>query len=162
MMRKPFTQLFCHLVWATWDRLPLITPEIEVRLYGAIRSKLRQLKCVPIAAGGTADHVHCLCQFGPTLAISYLVQQVKGASSHLMTHEVPGAQDFKWQGAYGAFTVATEGVPGARAYILNQKKHHAKGDLWNEWEEISLPDRWDEEWDGLWEISGDVVEEPRG
>jgi hypothetical protein len=24
-MRRPFTQLYVHLVWATWDRLPLIT-----------------------------------------------------------------------------------------------------------------------------------------
>ncbi len=30
-MREPFTQLYLHLVWTTWDRLPLITPE-DVRL----------------------------------------------------------------------------------------------------------------------------------
>ncbi len=24
-MRAPYTQLYLHLVWAAWDRLPLIT-----------------------------------------------------------------------------------------------------------------------------------------
>jgi hypothetical protein len=29
----PFTELYLHCVWATWDRLPLITPEVELDLY---------------------------------------------------------------------------------------------------------------------------------
>jgi hypothetical protein len=32
-MRAPFARLFVHLVWATWDRLPLITPDIQPRIY---------------------------------------------------------------------------------------------------------------------------------
>jgi hypothetical protein len=35
-MRAPYTQLYLHCVWGTWDRLPLITPAIEQRLYAAI------------------------------------------------------------------------------------------------------------------------------
>lgn len=139
-MRKPFTQLFCHLVWGTWDRLPLITPAIEPRLYGAIQRKVRELRGVPIAVGGVEDHVHCLCSFHPTVAIAYLVQQIKGASSHLMTHEVIGLNEFKWQGAYGAFTVGADALPAVRAYILGQKEHHRSGDLWQEWEEVWMPD----------------------
>jgi len=110
-MRRAYTELFCHLVWATWDRLPLIRPETEPRLYGAIVAKLRELGCRPIAVNGVPDHVHCLCQFPPTVAVSYLVQQVKGASSHLMTHEIVGKGEFKWRGSYGAFT-----LPGRRTH----------------------------------------------
>ena len=29
-MRDNFTQLYIHFVWATWDRLPLITPDIQL------------------------------------------------------------------------------------------------------------------------------------
>ena len=36
-----------------------------------------------------------------------------------------------------------------------QKRHHAEKDLWPDWEETALPDRWQEEWDGRW-----VEEEP--
>ena len=27
-MREPYTQLYVHLVWSTWDRQPLLTPEL--------------------------------------------------------------------------------------------------------------------------------------
>lgn len=142
-MRKPFTQLYAHLVWATWDRLPLITPEIEPRLYKAIGAKVEELRGRCIAVGGIADHVHCLCHFDPTVSISYLVQQIKRSSSHLMTYEL-GAMEFKWQGSYGAFTVGREAVPAVRAYVLRQKVHHGVQDLWGEWEETWLPDGWEE------------------
>ena len=32
-MRRNKLALYLHLVWATWDRLPLITPDIERRLH---------------------------------------------------------------------------------------------------------------------------------
>lgn len=139
-MRGPYTQLYCHLVWATWDRLPLIAPEVEPRLYGAIQTKAREIRCVPIAVGGTENHVHFLCSFPPTITIAYLVQQVKGASSHLMSHEVSGMEDFKWQGAYGAFTVGQREIEVVKAYVLDQKRRHAVEDTWDEWEHCHIPD----------------------
>ena len=139
-MRKPFTQLYCHLVWATWDRLPLIMPEVEARLYGAIAAKVRELRGVPIAVGGVEDHVHLLCSFDPTVSIAYLVQQVKGSSSHLMSHEVLGDESFKWQGGYGAFTVGMDGLEPVKAYVQGQKRHHAEESVWPEWERIWMPE----------------------
>jgi hypothetical protein len=38
-MRAPYTELYLHCVWATWDRLPLITDEIEGAVYAAIHAK---------------------------------------------------------------------------------------------------------------------------
>ena len=138
-MRRPYTQLYAHLVWATWDRLPLIKPEIESRLYAAIAAKCQELKAKPLAIGGVDNHVHLLVRFPTTLAIATLAKQVKGSSSHLVTHEVTPGEFFKWQGAYGAFTLNKDQVQTIRAYIQCQKEHHAIGDLrteWEKWEEI--------------------------
>lgn len=101
-MREPYTQLYLHLVWATWDRLPLITPNVEPRLYGPIIRKCRELKCVPIRIGGIENHTHLLVRLHTTIAVATLVKEVKGSSSHLMTHEIAPNDFFKWQGAYGA------------------------------------------------------------
>jgi REP element-mobilizing transposase RayT len=139
-MRAPYTQLYLHCVWATWDRLPLITPAIEARLYPAIVAKSHKLKCETIAIGGIEDHVHLLVRFPTTLTVATLLKEVKGASSHLVTHEITPDEFFKWQGAYGAFTVGKEGVDAATAYILNQKTHHAEEDLTIEWEQCELVD----------------------
>ena len=128
-MREPFTQLYVHLVWSTWDRQPLITDEIKSRLYAELADKCRKLKCEPLAIGGVQDHVHRLCRFHPAVSISELVKEIKGASSHLVTHEIAPASSFKWQGAYGAFTIRKTEIPQVKSYILNQEQHHSQNDL---------------------------------
>ena len=135
-MRAPYTQLYVHMVWATWDRLPLITPDIEERVYACIANKCRQHKCEPLAIGGIEDHVHLLTRFPTTIAIATLAKEVKGASSHLVTHEIKPDDFFKWQGAYGAFTLRKSEVSQVQRYIRNQKQHHVDNILNEEWERI--------------------------
>jgi len=126
-VRSPYTQLYLHLVWATWDRLPLITPDIEDSLYAAMAEKCREHKCVPIAIGGIDDHVHVLVRLHTTVSVATLVKEVKGASSHLVTHVLKPQGFFKWQGSYGAFTLARDDVPEVEAYVRGQKEHHRVG-----------------------------------
>ena len=133
-MRTPYTQLYVHLTWSTWDRLPLITEIVQSPLYASIASKCRQLKCDPLAVGGIADHVHLLVSLHPTVAIATLVKEVKGTSSHLVTHELIPCEFFKWQGSYGAFTIRKEDVLRLKTYIENQELHHAEGALHIHWE----------------------------
>jgi putative transposase len=121
-MRAPYTQLYVHLVWATWDRLPLVTPEVQRTLYQSFRVECQGLNAEIIAVGGMEDHVHLLVRFPTTVSIAKLVQQVKGASSHLITSKTGEA--FRWQGGYGAFTVSKALVPRIREYIRDQEKHH--------------------------------------
>lgn len=132
--RRPHAELYCHLIWATWDRRAFITPNIEVRLYAAIRTKLESLTCSEISIGGMPDHVHVVCRFPPVLSVSQLVQQVKGASSHLATHELPGLEEFKWQGGYGAFTLSSGDLPRVRLYVAEQKQHHLQQETWVDYE----------------------------
>jgi len=133
-MRTPNTELYLHLVWATWDRLPLATETIRPHIYAAIAEKCRELKCVPLAIGGIEDHVHLLVRLHTAVPVAALAREVKGSSSHLVTHEVTPADFFKWQGAYGAFTVWKGNVPAVTGYIERQQEHHATGDLRVEWE----------------------------
>jgi putative transposase len=133
-MRTPYTQLYLHLIWSTWDRLPLVTKEIEPRIYAAIAEKCRKLKCDPLAIGGTEDHVHVLVRLHSTVAIATLVKEVKGTSSHLVTHQIAPDEFFKWQGGYGAFTLRKEDALRLAVYIENQKQHHTDGTLQTHWE----------------------------
>ena len=160
-MREPFTQLYLHSVWSTWDRLPLITPDVEPRLYGAIAAKCRELTCLPIRVGGMPDHLHLLVRLHPTVPIALLLKEVKGSSSHLMAHQIKRGEFFKWQGAYGAFTLRQDDVPVVKHYIVNQKRHHGEQSFRPEWEkseiadeaELELEQLGDEEIMGL--VSGD-------
>ncbi|HEX8693915.1 MAG TPA: IS200/IS605 family transposase [Longimicrobium sp.] len=126
-MREPFTQLYVHLVWATWDRLPLLDAELRHVVDAAIRRECVDLKVEVVAFGAVADHVHLLARIPTTLSVAALVKQVKGSTSHLITQKL--RVPFKWQGGYGAFTVSRRLVPQARDYVLNQERHHRDGTL---------------------------------
>lgn len=133
-MRAPFTQLYVHLVWSTWDRLPLITADIQARLYAAIMDKCHELKCEPIAIGGVADHLHLLVRINTVVSVAQLTKEVKGSSSHLVTHVLKPGEFFKWQGAYGAFTIRKSEVSTVKRYIENQVSHHSTNQLEPEFE----------------------------
>ena len=135
-MREPYTQLYLHLVRATWDRLPLISEDIKPRIYAAIAEKFREFKCVPLAIGGISDHVHLLVRLYTTVAVANLVKEVKGSSSPLVTHEITPNEFFKWQGAYGAFTIRKSEVSRVMAYIQNQEQHHAENKVQPEFEQV--------------------------
>jgi REP element-mobilizing transposase RayT len=128
-MRQPYTQLYLHLVWATWDRMPLVRPEFREAIYGCIQEQVKKHRCEVLAIGGMEDHVHLLIRFPTTARIAEVVQHAKGASSHLMTQVLDRGGFFKWQGYYGAFTVAKSQVPRVRDYILHQEEHHRGGRL---------------------------------
>ena len=133
-MRSNFTQMYLHCVWATWDRLPLITPNIQKVVYAAIIKQCEQLKCTVIAIGGIEDHVHLLTGFPSSLTVSNLIKKIKGSSSHLITHEIKPDEFFKWQGSYGAFTVSHEMLDKVANYIRNQEIHHRQKSIIPTWE----------------------------
>ena len=133
-MRTPHTRIYVHLVWATWDRLPFLAPDLEEGIYAALSEKCREFKCMPLSIGGISDHIHLLVQVHPTVAIATLVKELKGSKSHLVTHAIAPGLPFRWQGAYGAFTISAEDVPAMSAYIASQMDHHAHGRLQPEWE----------------------------
>jgi len=124
MRRAPYAQLYLHLVWSTYDRLPLITPELKPRLYGSLAQNCRELGADVLAIGGISDHVHLLVRFPTTIAVSEFVGKVKGASSHFVTHLLDSPEPFRWQGGYGAFTVSRRNVDAVSEYVLNQEHRH--------------------------------------
>jgi putative transposase len=129
MMRKPYAQLFVHLVWATWDRLPLIDPALKPRIYRCIQAEAAGLGCEVGAIGGIEDHVHVLVRYPPVVPVSNLVKQIKGTSSRLVQRELRPGDFFKWQGSYGAFSIAETHIEAVRRYIHRQEEHHRSGRL---------------------------------
>lgn len=127
--------LYLHLVWATWDRLPLIAAQIERRLYRNIDSQAQAMDCSVLALNGMPDHVHLLVRFPATIAVADLVKQVKGVSSQFVGATLTPGTFFKWQGSYGAFTVSRWDVDKIKGYIDRQKDHHASGSVIPEFEE---------------------------
>ncbi len=140
-MAGDYTKLYVHCVWCTWDRLPLLTEEVENIVCAAIVAKCRELGCRVIALNAVVDHVHLLVEMPPALSVSKLVAQVKGVSSHLVRRRVDPKTPFQWSGTYAAFTVDTTSLERVAEYIRRQKQHHAEKTLETGWElqDIMVP-----------------------
>jgi putative transposase len=129
-MRSPWTQLYLHLVWATWQRAPLLAEPLRSEAYDLIQADCTRLRAAVLAIGGIEDHVHLLVRMPATIAPAMLVKQVKGSSAHAINHASGIYQTFRWQGGYGAFSVSKRHVPIISDYVLNQEEHHREQRLW--------------------------------
>jgi putative transposase len=138
-MPRSYARLFYHVVWATWEREPLIQGAVERHAYALIRSQCDHLRATVHAMGGVEDHVHLLVTIPRTLAVADFMEAVKGVSSRALNETRPGGDPFRWQGGYGVLTVSTRDVKRVARYVDNQREHHASGRLWANCE------RWDED-----------------
>jgi REP element-mobilizing transposase RayT len=77
------------------DRLPLITPDIQEAIYASIIGQCHKLGSTVIAIGGIEEHIHLLAGIPPTLSVSDLIKNVKGSSSHFVTHKIKPGEFFK-------------------------------------------------------------------
>jgi putative transposase len=127
---------YYHLVWATRDRAPLITEQVEAELYGYIQAKSKSLDCPCHALGGIADHIHLIVSIPPSRAVADFVMRIKGSSSHHL-NQIHLNQRFAWQREYGLFSLGAQQLERAIAYVAQQKHHHATQTLINALE----PDR---------------------
>ncbi|MGE5530522.1 MAG: IS200/IS605 family transposase [Bacteroidota bacterium] len=123
-MPQSFVCLYCHLVFSTKNRLPLIGDDIRGRLHEYIGGILRNNGCDPIAIGGTMDHVHTIFRLGKQIAPCEVVRLAKAGSSRWVHETFPELRDFGWQSGYGMFPVSAQGLEGAKAYVVNQAENH--------------------------------------
>jgi putative transposase len=127
----PFYRLFYHFVWATRDRLPLITPANRDPIYAAMIAKVDEQRGIVHAINGMPDHVHLVATVPPRIAVAHFIGQIKGASSHLASHlHGHGASTpFAWQAEYGVITVSEYHLPVVVRYVERQQQHHAENKL---------------------------------
>lgn len=125
-MAHTFTNILIHAVFSTSGRAPLLADAIRPHAHAYIGGILRELHAIPIAIGGTADHVHLLTRMPTDLAISECMRVVKTNSSRWLKQRWPQRGAFAWQGGYGAFSVSESRRSAVIRYIHEQAQHHRR------------------------------------
>jgi len=128
-MSHSFINSLHHCVFSTKERRPMITPELQARLFQYIGGIARENKIKLLAAGGVDDHVHLLVSMPSTISISKAMQLIKGGSSKWIHETFPEHRLFEWQEGYGAFSIGIGDVERTINYINNQVEHHGKMDF---------------------------------
>jgi len=73
-----------HLVFVTKYRRGVFTKEILNELYSIFSSVCTDFASELVEFDGEEDHVHLLINYPPKVAVSKLVNSLKGVSSHLI------------------------------------------------------------------------------
>ena len=85
-----------HIVWITKYRKPIMIGPVAERVRELIRQICLQNEVTIIKGHVSKDHIHLLVSCSPSLAVSKLVQKLKGASSHKLFEEFAHLRKQYW------------------------------------------------------------------
>jgi REP element-mobilizing transposase RayT len=135
-MAGTFSQICIHLVIVVKYREYLIKPEWEEELYkymtGIIQGKNQKL----IEINGMPDHIHILIVLKPNMRLDDLVRELKKSTTAFIQQNGFSNKLFRWQSGYGAFSHSKGNLNTVINYIKNQKSHHKKTSLREEYMEM--------------------------
>jgi putative transposase len=118
------------LVFVTKYRHPVFTAAHLDRIEEVMRAVCRDLGCELAEFNGETEHFHPLVRFPPTVALSRLVNSLKGVSSRRLRHEFPELTRHYWRakrlwsGSYFAGSVGGAPLNLLRVYIEQQHRSH--------------------------------------
>ena len=113
-----------HLVWCTKYRKQIMRGDIALRFRAIARMVCSELRVEVLSGAVAKDHVHMLVSIPPQLAVSKLVQEIKGKSSYKLQREYESLRKEYWgqkMWARGYFACSTGNVSTEMiaAYIEN-------------------------------------------
>ena len=135
-MPHSFNKIWIHTIWSTKDRLSLIHPTVEIKIFQFISEQLREQRCPVRIINGMPDHIHCLFLLSPQKSIAEVIKQIKGSSSHFINQNNLISEKFAWQTGYAAYSVSESIVDKVFKYIKNQKQHHTKKTFQQEYDDF--------------------------
>ncbi|MGH7240603.1 MAG: IS200/IS605 family transposase [Candidatus Saccharimonadales bacterium] len=115
-------RLHVHLVWCAKYRKAVLVGDVGHRLRDLVKQMCSDLGAEIMSGVVAKDHVHLLVSIPPQLAVSKLVQRLKGKSSYKLQREFGRLRKEYWgqrMWARGYFACTTGNVSDemVRAYI---------------------------------------------
>ncbi len=120
-----------HLVFVTKYRPPVFAAAHLQRMEGIMRQVCEDFECELAEFNGDTNHVHMLVNFPPKVAVSRLVNSLKGVSSRLLRKEFEDLHFAYWNGVRlwsGSYFAGSVG--GAPLTTLHQYiEKHTRADF---------------------------------
>ncbi|ONK12895.1 IS200/IS605 family transposase [Streptomyces sp. MP131-18] len=120
--------LHAHLVFVTKYRHKVFADRHLVRMEEIMRAVCEDFECELVEFNGENNHVHLLVNFPPKVALSKLVNSLKGVSSRRLRQEYPELvrhyyrANRLWSGSYFAGSVGGAPLSIIRQYIEQQNR----------------------------------------
>lgn len=117
------------MVWCPKYRRKVLGGRVKTRLEELIRAKAAEHDWTIIALEVMPDHVHLFVKAHPKHSPSYVANQFKGFTSHVLREEFPHLRSklpTLWSRSYFAATVGAVSAATVRRYIETQYEKAAK------------------------------------
>src|SRR6266545_7388769 len=120
-------KLHVHLVFVTKYRRGVFTDAAHETLRTIFAKVCQDFEAVLVDTNGEDDHVHLLVAYPPKVALSTLVNSLKGVSSRRLRQQQPDItaryyKDVLWSPSYFAASCAGAPLSIIRQYIEDQRK----------------------------------------
>ncbi|MCE7989959.1 MAG: IS200/IS605 family transposase [Caldilinea sp. CFX5] len=113
-----------HLIWCPKYRRKVLTGQVEIRLKELLTEKANELGITIENLEVMPDHTHLFIKSTPVLSPHYIVQQLKGYTSHELRKEFPHLKSklpTLWTRAYYCESVGHLSAETIKNYIDGQK-----------------------------------------
>jgi len=119
-------RLYCHVVWTTRNREPVIDAGLARFLCRFLRDVARQERTRILEIGMVTTHLHLLVRIHPTTSLSRLFQRLKGGSAAISSKERHSTQGhtLRWAKGYSIHSVSQRGTGAVREYLRSQPARH--------------------------------------
>lgn len=95
-------RLMIHLVWIPKYRKRILQGKLATRVDELLRLCAEANGWKVLELNVQKDHVHIVIQFVPTIAVSKMVQLLKGKSSKVVREEFPELEEVYWGDSFWA------------------------------------------------------------
>jgi REP element-mobilizing transposase RayT len=136
----PYVKNWLHCVWGTKNRVHFLTSENKFDIITHIRSNAVTKGIYIDFLNGNSEHLHCLMLLRCDHTLAFVMQMIKGESSHWINKNKLTKVKFEWADEYYAASVSESHVVRVREYIKNQDVHH-RIKSWDE-ENTKLVEQW--------------------
>lgn len=113
-----------HLIWCPKYRRKVLTGKVETRLKELLLQKAADIEIIVDTMEVMPDHVHLFVKSTPVLSPHYIVQQLKGFTSHELRKEFPKLKSrlpTLWARSYYCESVGHISEDTIKRYIEDQK-----------------------------------------
>lgn len=136
-MPQSLANILIHIIFSAKNRYPFLSDrDVRNEMHAYLGGTCNNLGCYVIMVGGVSDHVHILSKLSRNKSVAKLIGEIKRESSKWVKTKGGMLEKFAWQNGYGAFSVGKSEVEKVRAYILNQREHHKKGNFQDEFRQF--------------------------
>lgn len=133
-MKIEYRNLYCHYIFTTLHRMPLIAEEHRERIEKYITGIVNNHDSKMYAVYANPEHVHILISRSPKLSDEEMATIIANSTERFINENKLCKGRFSWQDSAAAYSVSKADVDKVCKYILNQYEHHRKVGFAEEYE----------------------------